>query len=611
MKLRLAGFVRGLLRQFDDHEPARHVTPPAPATSPTPELSPEPSTGPSNNDATASTVAASDTLDLPLAPVIVGLPMDLKAKLMAQPQPGQTISLPLETIISQLAFGAVKVPFGEIRRLAPGIFANSGGEHDSRPVALPLQEILSRVNSTVLARRSVHKVEVSEEVAGPFDGRGRGVTFSSQSLKPPTPPVAAPTLAPPVSFTPQMTPPAHPRATTPEPEAFSFKMRQVAPAAPSHTVTPPAKPAPSVSAYSNGNGNGHGNGNGNGHGTGNGNGHANGNGSLPPFKFTTAAPVSSTPAVSSTPRPEPAQPSVLPPTLPIVISELAESWPDALKNELVQLSLIRASAPLPTALVESGLKKGRVTMTWKELRQLVKPNSDPSINDALALDLPLKVLAPAFLALQKKLSRAQTKVAVAAEIPNLFFGFPQAAPAATTPSAPIVPSAPAVMMPVAEMVAAAPAPAPVIVARPPADTNFYALSEQAEPLRMSVAPATDFMSRQLHPKDVVARAIAMAGVAGAVVTLADGLRVASEVPAGLNPDTISAFLPQIFEKVNQSTRELRMGALNNVSFTVGNVPWKIFRVNSMYFAAFGRIGEILPKAQLAALAAELDRKKQQ
>jgi len=40
------------------------------------------------------------------------------------------------------------------------------------------------------------------------------------------------------------------------------------------------------------------------------------------------------------------------------------------------------------------------------------------------------------------------------------------------------------------------------------------------------------------------------------------------------------------------------------------VPWKIYRVNSVYFAAFGRAGEALPTAQLALLAAELDRKKQ-
>ena len=67
-------------------------------------------------------------------------------------------------------------------------------------------------------------------------------------------------------------------------------------------------------------------------------------------------------------------------------------------------------------------------------------------------------------------------------------------------------------------------------------------------------------------------------MAGAVVALADSLRVASNVPADQNADAVAAFLPQIFERVNQSTRELRMGALNNVGFTVGNVPWKIFYV---------------------------------
>jgi len=53
-----------------------------------------------------------------------------------------------------------------------------------------------------------------------------------------------------------------------------------------------------------------------------------------------------------------------------------------------------------------------------------------------------------------------------------------------------------------------------------------------------------------------------------------------------------------------------MGGLNNLNFTVGNVPWKIFRVNGVYFAAFGHAGEQLPTAQLAQLAGELDRKKQ-
>jgi hypothetical protein len=69
-------------------------------------------------------------------------------------------------------------------------------------------------------------------------------------------------------------------------------------------------------------------------------------------------------------------------------------------------------------------------------------------------------------------------------------------------------------------------------------------------------------------------------------------------------------LPQIFSRTGQSAKELRMGELNNLTFTVGNVPWKIFRVNALYFAAFGRAGEAMPAAPLAELAAQLDRKKQ-
>ena len=67
-------------------------------------------------------------------------------------------------------------------------------------------------------------------------------------------------------------------------------------------------------------------------------------------------------------------------------------------------------------------------------------------------------------------------------------------------------------------------------------------------------------------------------------------------------------MPQIFGKLSQATKELRMGELNNLNFTVGNVPWKIFRVNAIFFAAFGRVGEGLPTALLAALAGELDHK---
>ena len=566
IKLKFAGFLRGLLRQLDH---------PAPSAAPGPV-----SAASAEKAATPPRAGNAAEIDIPLASVVAALPMDLKARLMTPPPAGQTIRVDVETVVTQLAFGAVKISFGELRALAPGLFGNSGGEHDSRPISLPLHEILSRINPALLSRRPVQKVEVNEAVAGPFGGRGRGVTFTTHPLKPAAAPMPVADLNQPVAFTPPAAPlamsPVALRSVTPAPpandtEVFSFTPRPPAPPTPPIPFNPPAKPA----------GNGNGNGNGQAHANGNGNGHT----VLPPFKFT-AAPVSPA-APSSAPRPEAAQPPLL-----VSLDDLAESWPEEVRNEIQRSNLANASVPLPATIVVPGLKRGRVTMTWKELRTLTKPSSSPSPNDGLELELPLKILAPAFLSAQKTSTRMQPKVAVPEEIPNLFFGFPQATTEAVVPSAP----------------------APV--APRPADTNYYVWGENGEvpltdeqTLKRAASPATDFTSRHTHPQEIVARAMTLPGVAGAVVTLADGLRVASNVPAALNADAVAAFLPQIFERVNQSTRELRMGALNNVGFTVGNVPWKIFRVNSIYFAAFGRAGEALPKSQLAALAVELDRKR--
>src|ERR1700744_730154 len=129
MKLKFAGFMRGLLR-LDDSGSARHVAPPSPAAPEPPQVPTEQSDENKNTRASVESqpvAGASDTLEIPLAPVIACLPMDLKAKLMAAPPAGQTITLSADAIVNQLAFGAVKIAFGELRRLAPGGFANFGG----------------------------------------------------------------------------------------------------------------------------------------------------------------------------------------------------------------------------------------------------------------------------------------------------------------------------------------------------------------------------------------------------------------------------------------------------------------------------------------------------
>ncbi len=538
VKSTFAGFLRGILRRMDAPEPATPPARPVAANAPV-----------ANSISTATTAGApmphsappaADEIALPLAPIVASLSIELRGKIMVVPPLGMTINLPVDIVTAQLAFGAVKISFGELRRLAANIFANSGGEHDNKMVSLPLNEILPRLNPALLARRTGPKVEVGDEVNGPFGDRAAGVTFTTQPLKPATPPAPVPRVdRPEISAASPL--PAAPISFSPPPSL----QRPLAPVQAIRPVSPMVPPAPK------------------------------------PIIF--AAPVPAPAPVA--PRPEPAQPTIF-----AALWDLAEIWPEELRDEISQSALANVSVPLTGNIVAAGLKRGRITMSWKQLRTLAKPSSAASPNDNVELDLPLKVIAPLFFAAQKSAGMGRKAVKVSEEIPNLFFGFPQAAPE--------IPAA------------AAPAHAP----KKSTDSNFYVWGDNGEAPNVFAPPAmpqTDFTHRQAPPKDVVARALQQPGVVGAVVTLPDGLRVASEVPAEFNADTLAAFIPQLFERMNQSAKELRMGALNNVSFTVGNVPWRIFRVNSVYFAAFGRAGEALPAAELARLAGELDRKRNQ
>ena len=93
------------------------------------------------------------------------------------------------------------------------------------------------------------------------------------------------------------------------------------------------------------------------------------------------------------------------------LTSLAEGWPEAMRQELVQLNLVDARVALPAEVVERALKQGRVAFTWKTLRSWIKPTPLPSVSahDSTVLELPLKVVAPLFLARQKDVRQARRR----------------------------------------------------------------------------------------------------------------------------------------------------------------------------------------------------------
>jgi len=539
IKVKMFGFLKNWLSKPIENRPEpqprfRDATPVRPApTAQTPKLGRVPSAAP-----------AASLLELPLASVLGQMPAELRSRVRSSAS-AASISIPMETVLPQLASGAVKVTFGELRQAAPEMFF-SGSDRDHVPVPLPLPEVLSRINPALLTRRPVQKrFEVPAEVTGPFGEQGQGLVFS-----------VGPTQAEPAAPKPAV------RATTPRPALPVSPVRQTIPQA-----SPMSPSAARPAAQS--------------------------------VRQSVPQPAAIRP-VPLHPAAQPVSPSVASngAALIVSLSDLTGAWPEAVRREIALLNFSKAIAALPMEFIEGGLKHGRVACSWKQLRAWLKPAPAAAVSahDAAMLDLPLKVIAPLYLAKQQA-AKAQKKVAIDENIPNLFFGAPQPAAASAPPLA-------------------APAPPPAPPPPQPADTNYYVWKDNADaPVEPEVvfkrgpaSPGTEFLKRYATPNEIVSRAAALDGVAGALISLPDGLLVANQIPPDLNADTLAAFLPQIFGRVSQCTKELRMGDLNNLNFTVGNVPWKIFRIGSIFFAAFGRAGESLPTAQLAGLAAELDRK---
>lgn len=113
--------------------------------------------------------------------------------------------------------------------------------------------------------------------------------------------------------------------------------------------------------------------------------------------------------------------------------------------------------------------------------------------------------------------------------------------------------------------------------------------------------------RSWTPNDIVNRTSSLPGVAGALIALQDGLLVAACMPPNARTETIAAFVPQIFGRMSQYTRELQMGDASAVSFTVEAGTLQVFSAGIIYFAAFGKPGVHLPLPELQLIATELGR----
>ena len=461
------------------------------------------------------------SIAIPLNAILRDLPKELRARMWRPGFAAQNVDVPLELILPQLTHGSVQMCFGDLRKAVPLVFAPQT-DLDEVFFTLPQNEVYSRLDPAL----------VSHWTNGSQVSQATEATSSEVTAAESAPQVVEESTA---EITPDDANESQPAIAESSVIELASPLTNIL--SRSQSPASPASEETTRRPETNG--------------------------------FAAATRTASTGTGNSLP------------VIKVKLSMLWADWPATLGKHLADSRLGGADVSLPAELVKQGLKRGRLSFTWKELRSWIEAESisADSVQDATLLDLPLKIVAPLFLAQQSGHRPVKAKIQLDGDIPDPFANFiPKPAAQASTGS---------------ELKLDLPS-----RGRP---LEVVSLGSELETQQFQ----RQFGLGSIDPYQVISRSRELPGVAGAIIALADGFPVVSDLPDDFDPDTLAAFVPQIFNKVSQFTGELRRGSLTSLSFTLEDVPWNIYRVQDIYFAAFGRSGESLATPELGALVSEL------
>jgi len=248
------------------------------------------------------------------------------------------------------------------------------------------------------------------------------------------------------------------------------------------------------------------------------------------------------------------------PFLGVSLSLISQKWPDALRKEIALLRLTDARVEMPIETLEAALKAGKFECYWKQVCHWLKPCPTAalaSVHADMRLDMPLNLLAPLYLK-----QRPGSDAPAVGDTGGLAAGV-----------------------------------------APAAETSGPDLSQARNLAELFGEPD----KRNWTPNEIVHKTSHLPGVAGALMALQDGLLVASCMPPEWKSETIAAFLPQIFGRMKQYSKELKMGELESISFSVEQGTFQIFNVGIIYFAVLAKPTSNLPKESLKLIVRELAR----
>lgn len=304
----------------------------------------------------------------------------------------------------------------------------------------------------------------------------------------------------------------------------------------------------------------------------------------------------------------------------VPLAQVCNDWVREVRAQLNDVDIEKANIHVPLEFLEPALKSGKPLFSWAEVASWIQPKLSspptPKVGE-MPVELPLKVVAPLFMALHR--TGNQKRADVDQTIPDLFGNGTTPPPSGQSNGHSAAPSAPAAapFTPPARSVTPA-APANVLrmpaqpepetqVAAQPAPTPAPAVSTpQAEsPQEFRVEEVIGESGSRFSAKEIVANALRVPGVTGALLAMNDGLLVTSQTSPQVKAETVAAFLPQMFGRMNQYTKELALGQLQHLTLGVPGGQWLVIKSESIYFAVLGKPGQSLPLNLLTQVAAEL------
>lgn len=296
--------------------------------------------------------------------------------------------------------------------------------------------------------------------------------------------------------------------------------------------------------------------------------------------------------------------------LQVPLSLVCKEWVQEVRAQLADVDVEQHQILVPLALLEPAMKTGKVLFTWEEMAAWIQPAlpSPPTPKvGGMTVELPLKTIAPIFMSHHRAVT--QKRVAVDETIPDLFNGGTSNALNGTNGVGALPTPSPAAARPAA---GASRKTTPVNPSQSLVTSRAFTESK-AEPAEPPASPHDSIKLEQLvgpngsrfNARDIIARAAQLPGVSGALLAMSDGLLVTGQTPPSVKAETIAAFLPQMFGRMNQYTKELTLGPLQQLTLGVEGGQWHVIKSDAIYFAVLGKHGATLPLNLLAQIAAEL------